>query len=69
MLRSENLQIAAAGTDEQTAQGSASRRGKDKGVHRGARQGGEEASLSQHELRDLKEWENRIWKCLFVSLL
>lgn len=63
MQSSESCKTATAGTNEQTAQCSVSRRGKDKGVPRGARWGGEEASLL--ELEDQKEWESRVWNGLF----
>lgn len=68
MQWSENLQIATAATDEQIAQRSASRRGNDKGVPRGAREGGEEAPLLEQELGDQKEWESRVWKGLVFRL-
>lgn len=53
--RFEKLQTAPAGSDEQIAQHSASRRAKEKEVPRGARWEGEEAPLFEKQLGEEQE--------------
>lgn len=67
--RSEKLQRAPAGSDEQIAQHSASRRAKEKGVPRGVRWEGEEGSPFEKQLGDQQEWENEVWEGLFIWLV
>lgn len=67
--RFEKLQTAPAGSDEQIAQHSASRRAKEKEVPRGARWEGEEAPLFEKQLGDQQEWKNKVWDGLFVWLV